>query len=218
MSPTGPEKPSERFDARLERPTSGEMLRDQIVSLERANILSALESIGQDPAVLAAAVTIVGARRRTIVGVGRSHLHAQLFAHSLRASLRGVAVLGTDFEESVNVLSEVGTDDAVVAFSFRRYRAHTIQVAELAHRSGATVVAITDSADSPISQFAQTVIVVPTGSGSHLDSPTGITVVGHILATLATARAKGARRRLGSREILENELLDYTFRGEPEAF
>lgn len=210
MSPTGPETPSERFDARLERPTSGEMLREQILSSERTNVLHALDSIGGDPAVLAAAVAIVGARRRTIVGVGRSYLHAQLFAHSLRASLRGVSVLGTDFEESVNVLSEVGTDDAVVAFSFRRYRAHTIRVAEMAQRAGATVVAITDAADSPITQFAETVIVVPTGSGSHLDSPIGITLVGHVLATLATARAKGARRRLGSREALENELLDYT--------
>jgi DNA-binding MurR/RpiR family transcriptional regulator len=186
------------------------MLREQLVAAERANILIALQSIEEDPAVVEAAIGLVAARRRTVIGVGRSHIHASLFEHSLRAALGGVALLGADPEESIDALADFGPSDALVAFSFRRYRGHTIAVARMAAEAGAHVVAITDRADSPITPFATTVIVVPTEGGSHLDSPTSITLVAHVLSTLSAARAKGARRRLSAREVLEDQLLDYT--------
>ncbi|AZI58209.1 SIS domain-containing protein [Nakamurella antarctica] len=212
MKAASADTPALRYDDRLRRRSSAELLRGQLVTAERTNVLAALTSIDTDPAVLAAAVSLVAARRRTVVGVGRSHIHAQLFEHSLRAALGGVTVLGVDLEESVDALTDFGSTDCLVAFSFRRYRGHTISVAEIAARAGASVVAITDAAESPIAEFASSVIVVPTEGGSHLDSPTSITLVGHVLSTLASARAKGARRRLGARELLEEQLLDYTVR------
>lgn len=210
MASSSPHTPALRYDDRLRRRSSAEMLREQLVAAERSNILSALQNIEEDPAVVAAAISLVAARRRTVIGVGRSHIHASLFEHSLRAALGGVTLLGADPEQSIDALTDFGPADALVAFSFRRYRGHTIAVARMAAQAGANVVAITDRADSPITRFATTVIVVPTEGGSHLDSPTSITLVAHMLSTLASARAKGARRRLSARELLEDQLLDYT--------
>lgn len=212
MNPTGPTTPSLRYDDRIRSRSSAEVLRKQLVSAERVNILTALQGIEEDPAVLAAAVGLVAARRRTVIGVGRSHIHAELFSHSLRAALGTIALLGADLEESIDVLTDFGPKDSLVAFSFRRYRGHTVAVAELAAHAGSNVIAITDDAASPIAQFASTVIVVPTAGGSHLDSPTSITLVGHVVSTLASARAKGAQRRLRTREVLEERLLDYIAR------
>ncbi|QIG39498.1 SIS domain-containing protein [Microbacterium sp. 4R-513] len=212
MTVSSPDTPALRYDDRLRRRSSAETLRGQLVEAERTNVLTALRSIEEDPAVLTAAIDLVAARRRTVIGVGRSHFHAALFEHSLRAALGGVALLGSDPEDSIDALTDFGPTDALVAFSFRRYRGHTIAVARMAAEAGANVVAITDRADSPIASFATSVIVVPTEGGSHLDSPTTITLVGHVLSTLAAARAKGARRRLNAREVLEEQLLDYSVR------
>ncbi len=55
-------------------------------------------------------------------------------------------------------------------------------------------------------QLADQSIFVATGSASYVDSPTVIASVLHVLATLTTASAKGARRRLGERDRLNTEL------------
>lgn len=212
MSQSSPNTPGLRYDDRLRRRSSAETLRAQLITAERTNVLTALSGIEADPAVVTASIDLVAARRRTVIGVGRSHLHAALFEHSLRTALGGVSLLGADPEDSIDALTDFGPTDALVAFSFRRYRGHTIAVAQMAAEAGAKVVAITDRPDSPISPFATSVIVVPTEGGSHLDSPTSITLVAHVLSTLASARAKGARRRLAARELLEERLLDYAVR------
>jgi hypothetical protein len=48
--------------------------------------------------------------------------------------------------------------------------------------------------------------VVGTDSASYADSPTAVAAVVHILATLAAASAKGARRRLARRDVLTARL------------
>lgn len=71
---------------------------------------------------------------------------------------------------------------------------------------GGTVVAVTDSADSPLVESASEVVTVPTDSASVTDSATGIAAVIHLLTALTTASAKGSRRRLTERESLIQEM------------
>ena len=68
------------------------------------------------------------------------------------------------------------------------------------------ISAITDFDDAPLADIADQCIYVATGSASYVDSPTVVAAVLHVLATLTTASAKGARRRLGERYRLNTEL------------
>jgi DNA-binding MurR/RpiR family transcriptional regulator len=64
------------------------------------------------------------------------------------------------------------------------------------------VVGITDDAASPLARVSDVPLAVVTDSASYADSPTAAAAVAHILATLATASAKGARRRMEKRDHL----------------
>src|SRR5690606_25414546 len=90
-----------------------------------------------------------------------------------------------------------------VAFSLRRYRRDTIDIAHAFVDAGGQLVAITDAPDAPLAGIADQAIVVGTESASYADSPTVIAAVVHVLATLTTASAKGARRRLSERDRLD---------------
>jgi len=72
--------------------------------------------------------------------------------------------------------------------------------------AGGELVAVTDFEDAPLAKIANQCIYVATGSASYVDSPTVVAAVLHVLATLTTASAKGARRRLGERDRLNTEL------------
>ena len=66
---------------------------------------------------------------------------------------------------------------------------------------------MTHSADAPLAQFSTPrPIQVQTGSASYADSPTAAAAVCHLLSTLTTASAKGARRRLQVRDQISRDL------------
>ena len=63
-----------------------------------------------------------------------------------------------------------------------------------------------DFEEAPLAKLADQCIYVATGSASYVDSPTVVASVLHVLATVTTASAKGARRRLVERDRLNTEL------------
>ena len=197
--------PHQRYDARLQRRSSS-MLQQRVVEQERASIAEALDLILADDSIAQAAARIVAARRRFIVGSSKSFSYASLLAFDLSAALSHVTLMDGTVVRSVDVLSDVRSSDLMVAFSLRRYRRDTVEIARRFSEAGGELVAITDFDDAPLADIADQSIYVATGSASYVDSPTVIAAVLHVLATLTTASAKGARRRLGERDRLNTEL------------
>src|SRR4029079_15280350 len=116
--------------------------------------------------------------------------------------LAPVTLIGGTVVRGVDVLSDVRSNDLMVAFSFRRYRRDTVEIARRFVEAGGEVGAVTDFEDSPLAKIADQSIYVAPGSASYVDSPTVVASVLHVLATLSTASAKGARRRLVERDRL----------------
>jgi DNA-binding MurR/RpiR family transcriptional regulator len=197
--------PHERYDARLQR-RSSTLLQQRVVEQERASIAEALDLILADDSIARAAARIVAARRRFIVGSSKSFSYASLLAFDLSAGLSQVTLIDGTVVRSVDVLSDVRSSDLMVAFSLRRYRRDTVEIARRFVEAGGELVAITDFDDAPLADIADQCIYVATGSASYVDSPTVVAAVLHVLATLTTASAKGARRRLGERDRLNTEL------------
>ena len=197
--------PPERYDARLQR-RSSTLLQHRVVEQERASIEEALDQILADDAIAQAAARIVAARRRFIIGSAKSFSYASLLAFDLGVGLSQVTLIDGTVVRGVDVLSDVRSSDLMVAFSFRRYRRDTVDIARRFTEAGGELVAVTDFEDAPLAKLADQSIYVATGSASYVDSPTVVASVLHVLATLTTASAKGARRRLVERDRLNTEL------------
>jgi DNA-binding MurR/RpiR family transcriptional regulator len=198
--------PDERFGARLQRRSTATTLLQQVVAQETANLTATLERLRADGSLEQAARRIVAAKRRFVTGGSKSWSYASLLATDLSASMANVILIDGTVVRAVDVLSDVRPGDVLVAFSLRRYARSTIAVAEEFAAAGGAVVGVTDNAGSAVARAADVAVVVSTDSASYADSPTPVAAVVHILATLAAASAKGARRRLARRDVLTARL------------
>jgi DNA-binding MurR/RpiR family transcriptional regulator len=198
--------PDERFGARLQRRSTATTLLQQVVAQETANLTATLERLRADGSLEQAARRIVAAKRRFVTGGSKSWSYASLLATDLSASMANVILIDGTVVRAVDVLSDVRPGDVLVAFSLRRYARSTIAVAEEFAAAGGAVVGVTDDAGSAVARAADVAVVVSTDSASYADSPTAVAAVVHILATLAAASAKGARRRLARRDVLTARL------------
>jgi DNA-binding MurR/RpiR family transcriptional regulator len=198
--------PDERYGARLQRRSTATALLQQVVAQETANLTATLERLQDDGSLEQAARRIVAAKRRFVTGGSKSWSYASLLATDLSASMANVTLIDGTVVRAVDVLSDVRPGDVLVAFSLRRYARSTIAVAEEFAAAGGTVVGVTDDEESAVARASEVAVVVSTDSASYADSPTAVAAVVHILATLAAASAKGARRRLARRDVLTARL------------
>lgn len=198
--------PAERYGVRLRKRSTAAVLQSRIVERERKNLDDALSAVVDDGSVMRAAALVVAARRRFVIGTGKSHAYASLLGHDLSAGLAQVTLLDGVAVRSLDVLSDVRSSDILVAFSMRRYRRETIEVSAQFRAAGGQVIAITDDHAAPICAIATETVVARTDSVSYADSPTAVAAVVHVLSALTVASAKGARRRLVERDRLSAAL------------
>lgn len=197
--------PHERYDARLQR-RSASALKRRVIDREREQLTAMLDWAENNSALERVAAQIVGARRRFIIGATKSFGYASLLALDLSASLANVHLVDGTIIRPIDVLSDVRASDVMVAFSLRRYRKYTVDIARAFRAAGGRLIVITDSHDAPLAEDASDLVVVSTASASFADSPTAVSIVIHILATLTAASAKGAGRRIAERDRLGDDL------------
>ncbi|MGJ9373381.1 MurR/RpiR family transcriptional regulator [Nesterenkonia sp. CF4.4] len=202
----GLDNPAARFGASMSPRASAKTLQARLIRKERENLERVFASFETEDSVARAAALIAGARRRFIVGHGRSAAFAHLLDLDLSHGVSQVSLIDGHSTRSIDVLTDVRGTDVLVAFSMRRYRRETAELVHAFAQRGGTVVAVTDSAESPLVEPASEVVIVPTDSASVTDSATGIAAVIHLLTALTTASAKGSRRRLTDRESLIQEM------------
>lgn len=201
--------PADRYGARMGsvRPgVAANQLQARVIRQERETLNEVWDAVAEDHSVARAAAVVVGARRRYVTGAGRSAVFARLLEFDLSYGLSQVYLVDGEGGRAMDVLADVRATDVLIAFSVRRYRRDTARFVQEYTRRGGTVVAITDSPDSPLLPHATEAVVVPTTSASVTDSATAMVTVIHLLTALTTASAKGARRRLAERDTLAEDL------------
>lgn len=104
---------------------------------------------------------------------------------------------GEMFEKLVNV----GADDVVIGCSFPRYSVSTIRSAQFCRSVGATVIGLTNSNMSPLSQHCDHVLVAKSDMVSLVDSLVApLSVVNALIVALAAAREKELQRTFATLE------------------
>ncbi len=109
-------------------------------------------------AILALARRLPTAQRTFVTGAGRSGLVARSFGMRLMHVGLDVSVPG----ETITPAAKEG--DLLVAISCTGQTGYTEYLAGRAKQLGATVVAITAAADSPLAELADEVVVIPAGA------------------------------------------------------
>lgn len=191
--------PQQRFGARVQN-KSAATLQAEVMRREQQTLANAFSDLATTDAVPVAAARICSARRKFIVGLGRSAAFATLLRSDLSSGVSNVFLIDGVGLEMSDVLSDVRSTDVLVVFSLRRYRRETIEFGRRFAAAGGDLVVVTDSARAPLAATATALIAVDTDSASFADSPTALAATCLLLSTLVTARAKGAQRRLETRE------------------
>ncbi|QCP52556.1 MurR/RpiR family transcriptional regulator [Trinickia violacea] len=153
--------PVERLRSAQESPAGGGELLDASLEQTIANLHATQRAI--DAASAEAAVeAILAARRVFVLGYGSSAFLAGLMEHGLapyHENVESLALAGGP-THAARRLFNASADDLVIAIAFPRYVDDTIALASRAAGLGARVLALTDSVDSPLAQFAHLALYV----------------------------------------------------------
>ena len=114
---------------------------------------------------------ILGAKRIYILGVRSSAVIAQFLGFYFNYMFDNVKLVDTSSaSEMFEQIVRVGPGDVVIGISFPRYSARTIKALRFCHDTGATVVALTDTMQSPIAEMANHVLIAKSDMVSLVDT------------------------------------------------
>ena len=115
--------------------------------------------------------TINNARKIYILGVRSSASLASFLYFYLNPVFENVVLIDTSSgSEMFEQMFRISEDDVCVAISFPRYSKQTINALRFINDRGTKIIAITDSADSPIAEYADNILVAKSDMVSVVDS------------------------------------------------
>ncbi len=149
-------KESARFSANgISEIDEADSLPDAIAKIAALEVLAIEETMAQlDMDALSAAVDAIDCAERILLfGIGASRFVAEDLAHKLRRVGRNAQLLADPHEAVAATVLHAG-DTVAIAFSNSGSTVESIRFLQSARRGGAATIAVTGSADSPISEAA----------------------------------------------------------------
>jgi len=178
-----------------ERPAHDAVGRTLAADLE--NVHATLEAV--EPAAYRIAVDLLAARSRAVAVVSGDATAglAQLFSADLGLLRPGVVLLDGSPVGVARRVAHLDPGDVVVAIDLRRYERWVLDAVAVARGRGARIVAVTDSAISPLAEGADAVFVVAAASPGPFDSHVGtLSLANALLAGVAARSRRPATTRL----------------------
>ncbi|MBQ3133895.1 MAG: MurR/RpiR family transcriptional regulator [Clostridia bacterium] len=158
-----------RIELTRARMTDDEVF-ESVMQSDINNVRQTLDSLPRE--VFDAAVNdIVSARRVYVFGAGSCRALANFLNYYLKLLMSNVHLIYTSssaeiFEEMI----DVDEDDVVIGISFPRYSSKAVMALDFAHSRNAKVIAITDSQLSPISDYADHLLLAHSDLATVVDS------------------------------------------------
>lgn len=140
--------------------------------IQQADATALAATVGPATAdqVLQAAATLNGARRVYVLGLRSCYALSHYFHYAYAMVRENVCLVDGSGGTFLDSLRGLGPQDVLLAVSFRPYTRETVMAVEIAVEAGATVVALTDSAVSPIARPARHVLLADTTSPNFFQS------------------------------------------------
>ena len=150
---------------------------------------------------------VLGAKRVYIIGVRSAAPLANFFGYYLNYMFNNVHIVtASGTSEMFEKIVGMKKDDVVIAFSFPRYSSSTLKAAQYCRSTGADVIAITDSRESPLAQCANHVLCAKSDMVSLVDSLVApLSVVNALIVAIAAKREKELHRTFEELEHIWEE-------------
>ncbi len=124
------------------------------------------------------------ARHIYVAGLRRSRPVAEYFHYGLIRGERACSALDFNGGMAGPQIATIGPEDVLLAIAFPPYSQPVVDVVMDAHVSGRRIVAMTDSAESPLATYAEVALLTGTDTASQLQPISGAIV---LMQTLVSA-------------------------------
>lgn len=199
-----------------------EMLKSRLTTVQRADMAvgmartDALKSVltedaldirdtldGMDIEAFDKAVeAILSARRIYVLGLRSAMPLAQFLSYYLDFVCDNVMFINGAVQDIQERMVRLEKGDMLIAISFPRYEAKTINTMREAHSRGATVLTLTDRADGPAAKAADLALFAKAGMVSFADSMTApLSLINALIVAVGLSRPDEVKKRL---MLLEN--------------
>lgn len=159
----------QRMEVTNDRMGNQDVLRT-VLSSDIEKIRMTLDEIDRD-SFRACVEALLGAKQIYILGVRSSAALSSFLGFYFNLLFDNVRLIHTtSVSEIFEQILRVGPGDVVLGVSFPRYSRRTFKALEYSKNSGATVIALTDSRLSPLSQTADYTLIAKSDMASFVDS------------------------------------------------
>ena len=154
---------------------------------------------------------LIAAKHIYIMGVRSSSVLARFLNFNLRMIFDNVKLVQTTSgSEMFEQILHVGEGDVLIAISFPRYSKRIINAVDFAKNAGADVIALTDSASSPIASFADSLLVARSDMASFADSLVApLSIINAIIVAVSRKKQDDLKIRLRQLEEIWDEYRVY---------
>ena len=192
----------QRMDVTRSR-IAGEDIITGVLNQDIDKIRRTLESVNRESFDNAVS-TIIAAKRIYIQGAMSSGILASFMHYYLRLILDKVTLVGAvGTAELYQQMIHIGEGDLLIAMSFPRYASSTIEACRFAHESGAQIIAVTDSENSPLVEFSHTSLFASSDMVSFVDSLVApMSLINALIATISAANRCRVEQTFGKLEQL----------------
>lgn len=175
-----------------------ELIRDTLESVSDVEFRSAVETINK-------------AKRIYILGVRSSAALASFLYFYLNPVFENVVLVDTTSgSEMFEQMFRISEDDVCVAISFPRYSKQTINALRFINDRGTKIIAITDSAVSPIAEYADNLLVAKSDMVSVVDSLVApLSLINALIVALTFSRREEVYNNFNKLESIWDEYQVY---------
>jgi len=158
---------------------------------------------------------LIAAKNIYVFGVRSSFALATTLSYSLRMVFDNVHLIqSTSGSEVFEQMLGIEPDDVLIAISFPRYSKRVVNAVEFAHRAGADVVALTDSAAAPIAAYANQLLTAQSDMASFMDSLVApLSIINALIVALSRKRQEDVTERLRKLEQIWEDYEVYDSQG-----
>lgn len=187
----------------VSRSRLGENTVSAVLSQDIDKIRRTLESVNLDD-FRNAVSEIIAAKSIYVQGAMSSGLLASFAHYYLRLMFDNVTLVGAvGTSELFQRMIHVGEGDLLIAMSFPRYAASTIEACRFARDAGASIIVITDSESSPLVQYADTALYAYSDMVSIVDSLVApMSLINALIAMVSAADRENVERTFSKLEQL----------------
>lgn len=154
---------------------------------------------------------ILKAKKIYILGVRSSAALASFLGFYFNMIFDNVKLIHTNsVSEMFEQIHRIGEEDVVIGISFPRYSKRTVKAMEFARAQNATVIAITDSPISPITQYANYSLLSRSDMVSFVDSLVApLSVINAVIVAISMRRKVELSESFGKLEQIWKEYQVY---------